>query len=225
MNNKKPKAIFFDLFETLITEFSQGKRISKRNYDYLNLLGIPNDQFKLEWRKRQGNRMNGFYNTYIDVIKDIAQCNQLQVSDEVIQYLYEERMKEKQFPFNNIHSDIVALLEYIRSKDIKIGLISNCTEEEVKYWHSSQLAQYFHDCIFSFEVKMSKPDPSIYVLACDRLNVTAEESIFIGDGGSSELEGAATVGLKVYHAVWFNTYINSEFKKLTSPLALIDELA
>jgi len=133
-------------------------------------------------------------------------------------------MKEKQLPFHNIHADIVALLEHIRSKDIKIGLISNCTEEEVKYWKTTPLPSYFQDCIFSYEVKMSKPDPSIYYLACQRLGVSPEESVFVGDGGSGELEGAEAAGLTVYHAFWFNTYINSKFKKLSSPMELISEL-
>ncbi len=45
----KPKAILFDLFETLITEFSDNKRISKRSYDYMTLLGLSNGDFKQEW--------------------------------------------------------------------------------------------------------------------------------------------------------------------------------
>lgn len=35
------KAVIFDLFETLITEYSNGSRTSKRNYDYMKLLACP----------------------------------------------------------------------------------------------------------------------------------------------------------------------------------------
>lgn len=51
------KAVFFDLFETLVTEFSENTRISKRNYDYMNILGLSNEDFKKEWRIRRERRM------------------------------------------------------------------------------------------------------------------------------------------------------------------------
>lgn len=220
----KPQAVFFDLFETLITEFENGERVSKRHYDYQQLLGIHNDEFKKEWGKRQEKRMSGHYERFPDVIKDILLCNSKEIYEESIQYLYDARMKEKQIPFQTIHSDIIELLKYFQSIDVKIGLISNCSEEEVRHWPSSELAQYFDDQVFSYEAKCSKPNSQIYRLACERLNVSPEQSIFVGDGGSNELTGALHVGFTVYHAVWFNTYINSECKKLYKPTELIEEV-
>jgi putative hydrolase of the HAD superfamily len=47
---------------------------------------------------------------------------------------------------------------------------------------------------FSYQVGSVKPEPEIYRLALNSLNVSPEDSIFVGDGGSNELFGAKNVG-------------------------------
>ena len=49
--------------------------------------------------------------------------------------------------------------------------------------------------IFSSVVKVRKPDPRIYLLACERLSVAPGACLFVGDGGSRELSGAAVAGM------------------------------
>ena len=49
--------------------------------------------------------------------------------------------------------------------------------------------------VFSVEVGICKPDPEIYLTACRRLGVEPQECVYVGDGGSRELTGAAAVGM------------------------------
>lgn len=190
----------------------------------MELLGLTTEDYKKEWGSRQQKRMIGAFPNYLEVIKDILENRNLKYNNEAAQFLYQERINEKVIPFLHIRSDILDLLEYLRKNNIKIGLISNCTEEEVRYWHESKLAQYFDDIIFSYEVGIAKPDLRIYQLACERLSVSTQESIFVGDGGSSELDGAYNAGLKTYHAIWFNTFFESNYKKLELPGEIIKEI-
>lgn len=62
-------------------------------------------------------------------------------------------------------------------------------------WEQSPLFKYFNDAIFSCNVGLLKPDKQIYELALQRLNVSPEECLFVGDGGSNELCGAKSAGL------------------------------
>jgi putative hydrolase of the HAD superfamily len=48
-----------------------------------------------------------------------------------------------------------------------------------------------------------KPDPAIYRLCTDALGVTPEECLFVGDGGSHELEAARSLGMTALQAVWY----------------------
>lgn len=218
------KAVFFDLFETLITEFSNGRRVTNRSINYSELLGMSNDDFKREWGNRHEARMTGALPNYSFVIKDIMEKQNLNYDDESAECLYQKRIEEKIVPFLNIRADVIYLLESLRKRNLKLGLISNCTEEEVRQWHECELANYFDDVIFSYEVGLAKPDNRIYALACERLNVKPENSVFVGDGGSNELDGACNAGLHPYQAIWFNTFITSNYKKLTNPEEFIQEL-
>ncbi|WP_337097994.1 HAD family hydrolase [Paenibacillus sp. YIM B09110] len=224
MKRLRTQAVVFDLFETLITEFDNGKRASKRNYNYMELLGISNEQFKKEWGSRQQRRMTGELPHYHSVIEDMMKQCELEYDKKVVDDLYEERVMEKKSPFEQIRPDIVEVLKQLRANGIKLGLISNCTEEEIHYWRSSELAAYFDDVIFSYEVGLAKPDERIYRLSSQRLEVKSEHTIFIGDGGSSELEGASKAGMKPLHAYWFNTYMKSEYEKLQMPKELLTML-
>lgn len=44
-------------------------------------------------------------------------------------------------------------------------------------------------------VGVKKPHPRIYELACTRLGVQPKDCRYVGDGGSSELTGAAAMGM------------------------------
>jgi putative hydrolase of the HAD superfamily len=43
---------------------------------------------------------------------------------------------------------------------------------------------------------LRKPDPRIYLLACEQLGVPPEDAIFVGDGANDELAGAERVGMR-----------------------------
>ncbi|MGH9890594.1 MAG: HAD family hydrolase, partial [bacterium] len=46
-------------------------------------------------------------------------------------------------------------------------------------------------------------DPRLYQSACERLGVDPGECLFVGDGGSSELSGAAAVGMSAIQLLAF----------------------
>ncbi|WP_413376378.1 HAD family hydrolase [Paenibacillus taichungensis] len=225
----KIRAVIFDLYETLITEYSnESRKVSRISRDYQELIGLSNKEFSKEWNNRQEIRMTGAFPDYFSVIKDIIEKQSLIYEDKVIRALYRERVHEKSVPFLDILQEIIELLEVLRKKDIKLGLISNCTEEEVQSWKYSELAQYLDEVIFSYQVGFAKPDNRIYELVCSRLGITANECIFVGDGGSNELDGASRNVMNAYHATWFiPEFISSritDYKKLKKPIDLFKEL-
>lgn len=219
------KAVFFDLFETLISEYEDGKRKAPRSTHFVERLGIEAKRFENEWRKRQEKRMDGTYADFPSVLREIFNELGHAVSDETIEKLHQERIHSKTTPFKTIDHRILSMLEQIKRLDLKIGLISNCTPEEVMSWQSSALAAYFDDAVFSYDVKAAKPDPAIYRIACDRMGVAPSDAFFIGDGGSNELNGAAGAGMSACHATWFIPEIRSQpitgYAKLAEPSDLI----
>ena len=80
-------------------------------------------------------------------------------------------------------------------------------------WKETPLASLFDATVFSCSVGLKKPDPRIYELACERLAVRPEDSLYIGDGGSRELTGAKEAGL---HAVMIEAYGKTELPQANS---------
>ena len=99
----------------------------------------------------------------------------------------------------------IKLLEDIR-KTYRIFLLSNSNEiHYLKYLHDfSQKYGYagfddlFEKAYFSFQVHLSKPDPSIFRLVLEDSNLLASETLFIDDT-LIHVESAARSGITGYH--------------------------
>lgn len=78
-----------------------------------------------------------------------------------------------------------ALLEYVkelRGRQYTIGLLSNIASNWITdKFLTAQEQDLFDEMIFSFEVGMTKPDPRIFMLACERLRVGPHEAVMIDD--------------------------------------------
>jgi putative hydrolase of the HAD superfamily len=86
-------------------------------------------------------------------------------------------------------------LREIRRQGYRTGLISDCSSELPVLWKETLFSPLFDVTLFSSQVGMRKPDPAIFLLACRELQVDPGNCIYVGDGGSRELSGAAGVGM------------------------------
>jgi len=91
--------------------------------------------------------------------------------------------------------DAVATLTRLKEAGLKLGLISDCSSEVPLLWDETPFARLIQVPIFSATARLKKPDPRIYLLACERLGVSPEDCLYVGDGDSRELTGAAGVGM------------------------------
>ncbi len=194
------KVVFFDLFETLITEHDPSLCPPLSPAEYLSLDAAC---FRQEWRARWRERMTGVYPDYVSVLEDICRALNSPIDSARLAHLQASRLARKAVPFTCVDPAIVAVLHALRQAGLAIGVISNCTPEEVAAWPTSPLAACCHDVVFSYQAGCAKPDAAIYHLACRRLDIVPGEALFVGDGGNDELDGAAAVGMEAYQATWF----------------------
>ena len=79
-------------------------------------------------------------------------------------------------------------LVQLRAYGYPIGLITDCTAEVPALWPVMPLAPLIDHTVFSCREGITKPDPRIYLLACQKLGVSPEECVYVGDGSSQELD-------------------------------------
>lgn len=76
------------------------------------------------------------------------------------------------------------LLEYIEQlkNDYKIGLVSNVGSNWIRQNFLTEDEQkLFDNFILSYEVRVAKPDPEIFRIAADRLNVELDQCLLVDD--------------------------------------------
>jgi putative hydrolase of the HAD superfamily len=94
-----------------------------------------------------------------------------------------------------LRADAVSALRAVKSRGLGTALISDCTHELPAFLPALPVAPLLDAQVFSVELGVCKPEPEIYLAACDRLGVAAQECVYVGDGGSRELSGAEAVGM------------------------------
>lgn len=194
-----PRAVVFDLFETLVTElvpdFVAGPGTGEQ-------LGLEEETFRAGWARMRERRMCGridFRRALVEICESAAHTPDPAVIDRLVA----ERLADKTRPFERLDARIIELVSKLRSAGLRLGVISNASGDEVAAWPASALAASFESAVFSFEVGLLKPDPEIYAIACRELDVAPHEALFVGDGGAGELAGAERAGLRAYWATWF----------------------
>ena len=89
------------------------------------------------------------------------------------------------------------VLRELRRRGIRVGVVTNGgVQAQAACLERSGLAPLVDDVIISEGVGLSKPDPAIYTLALDRLEVNAAEVWFVGDSPRNDVWGPQQVGLR-----------------------------
>jgi putative hydrolase of the HAD superfamily len=109
-------------------------------------------------------------------------------------------------PARLLASTTHALLESLRDRGLKLGLVSNAIDPpDLLHRDLEQLgvAQRLDVAVFSSEVGRRKPDPLIFERALDALGARPERALFVGDRVAADIAGAAALGMRTCQALWF----------------------
>ena len=181
--------MIFDLWGTLVDSYP------RRAKEMAGLLGVDQDNFASAWSVTLKERMVG---TLLSTEAVLARlCRELGVEPE------QSRVRDAvQFRLAYVHKALIRArpgsletLVALKESGYMTGLITNCDEETSRLWPSTPFASVMDAAVLSYDVGLAKPDPRIFALAANRLGVKAERCLFVGDGGSGELTGAAKAGM------------------------------
>jgi putative hydrolase of the HAD superfamily len=182
----KYRAVIFDLWQTLVPwNLDEANRFYARMAD---TVGAEPNRFREAWFEGRKSREIG---PIADHLRQIF--GELGIEREVDDLLAMRRDWTKQSL--RPRPDAVPTLDELRRRGHLLGMISVCAQEVPQVWDETPLGGKFDATVFSCDVGVSKPDPRIYAIACERLGVEPADCLFVGDGANDELPGAERAGM------------------------------
>ena len=192
------RAFVSDMFETLITQYRSPHYFGA---DIAADLGLARSAFTAAWESTADARTVGAA-TLESVLEQIMRENGVW-SPQLLSEIAQKRRAAKERCFQTLDSGIMPALAEIRRRGIKRAIISNCFSEEAPAIRQSALAPMFDVITLSYEQHVQKPDPAIYERCISALGIPARECLYLGDGGSGELEAAQAAGMHPVQAGWY----------------------
>ncbi len=124
--------------------------------------------------------------------------------DELDRFLDAEH--EAWTPARRLGAQTHALLESLRARGLKLGLVSNAFDPG---WllradlERMGVAERLDVAVFSSEVGKRKPHPRIFERALEELDADPARTLFVGDSLYHDVGGAKRLGMKTVQALWF----------------------
>lgn len=109
----------------------------------------------------------------------------------------------------SLYGDVITCLDTLKAAGLRLAVISNWDISLHKTLRAFGLYDYFEVVIASMEEGVEKPDPRIFQIAFDRLGLTPEEVVHVGDNPQDDLMGAKAVGMAAYVIDRSNGYSSS----------------
>jgi putative hydrolase of the HAD superfamily len=92
---------------------------------------------------------------------------------------------------------VLGTLELLKSKDLKLGIVTDATREKALARLNAMGITRFFDIIITYdESKVKKPDELPFRLAMEKLGLIPEETLFVGDSFRRDIEPAKKIGMK-----------------------------
>jgi putative hydrolase of the HAD superfamily len=186
------RAVIFDLFGTL-ADFPFGE-LDRVVAEMAAVLAMPLADYVRIWGETYSLHEAGVFATTEDSVEHACRAGGVTVATRPVAAaaaMWWEFQRRILVP----RADAIPTLARLRAASFRIGLIANSPPEVAWLWPETPLAPLVDVPLFSAAVGFRKPEPRIYLLACERLHVEPGRCLFVGDGGSRELTGAARVGM------------------------------
>ncbi|WP_084584093.1 HAD family hydrolase [Sphingomonas azotifigens] len=117
---------------------------------------------------------------------------------------------------------VAALLPALRARGLRLGIISNgATAFQHRTIDALGIRAAFDAILISEAEQLRKPDPRLFHRATERLGVSPERCVFVGDHPEADVRGAMAAGMG---AIWFRRAIRWP-ETLPAPPATIESLS
>ena len=183
------KAILFDFWGTLVENGIFPSPVKQARY--ILRLRMTFKDFIIRFEKAV---MTKPYNDLNEAFT--AVCNEFQLDPQPFILEKLVGMWNKNELLGKPFLETIEVLEYLKNKKIKIGLISNTTPSITRVLEKFDLNKYFDATMFSYDEGLLKTDPAMFMKLIKKLKVKPDDVIMIGDSLPTDIIGSRNAGIK-----------------------------
>lgn len=186
------KAVLFDLDGTLLDRDRSVEDFIADQYERLNkwLGHIPKNLYMTRFIELDSRGYVWKDKVYQQLVTEF------QITGVDWSYLlqdYKNNFKNHCIPFPNLHH----MLGELKSNNIILGIITNGYGQfQMDNINTLGIEAYFETILVSEWEGIRKPDPQIFKRALNQLNVTPDQSVFVGDHPVNDVKAAQNAGMK-----------------------------
>lgn len=182
------KAVLFDFWGTLVQQGEYSPM--KQTYRLMR----PRMHFGEFVERFERVAMTTQYDDQAQMFTDAADALQCRVPDWVIEKLIGVWNKSKLLA--QLYPETIEALELLKSKAIKLALISNTYKQSVEgLLEKFGLDKYFDAVCWSYDIGALKTDAALVETALDKLGVSKEDAVLVGDSMETDIAGAENAGV------------------------------
>ena len=120
------------------------------------------------------------------------------VDDFELAQIFEHQFLDEIIAYNELIKGSIEILEYLKSKNYTIHIISNGFHEVThRKIDGSGIRKYVDTVTSADDVNVRKPNPRIFEYALNQAKATKPESLLIGDDWIADVKGAQNFGIEV----------------------------
>jgi putative hydrolase of the HAD superfamily len=208
------KAVLFDLDGTLLDRETSIEQFIAAQYDRLNhcLRHISKHDYMTRFIE-----LDCHGHVWKDKVYQtlVAEFSIMEMSWQALLDDYDMHFQHHCVPFDFLFET----LDTLKQQGYKLGVVTNGLGEfQARSIVGLQIQDYFDSILISEVEQIRKPQPEIFQRALERLGISAENSVFVGDHPNADISGAKSANMK---AIWKR---NSIWPEATEADAAIDQL-
>jgi putative hydrolase of the HAD superfamily len=110
----------------------------------------------------------------------------------------------------------VATLRALKEAGHRLGVVSNAEGRVERDLHGAGFAGLFETVVDSHVVGVEKPDPGIFRIAMERMSVSPDTTVYLGDVPAVDVAGARAAGLTPVLLDRHDLYVSADVPRLRS---------
>lgn len=199
------RAVIFDLDGTLLDRKTSLKRFIENQYERMEVKNVSKNNYLSRFIELDRHGYVWKDKVYKQLVEEFR-ISQISWEDLLTDYMENFASCAVAFP------NTIEILEWLKMKEIKVGMITNgLANFQMRSIAALRIESYFDEILISEREGIKKPDKAIFQRALNRLQINAEDSLYVGDHPINDIHASRAIGMK---GIWKeDQYYQDDFER------------